>query len=281
MAILDPDLVDYLLWASRTKGLSPNTLRVREQVLRKLAIVVGVPLRDVHPGHLLNWERMEVAGRAAETKRAYVSHVSSFYAYLLRTKVINDDPSVMLTRPKMPKPLPRPIGEADLALAIKSASPKMAVMLVLASYAGLRCLEIAQLGWQDVMQREDQYVIAVRHGKGDRDRMVPVGQYVIDVIRQYGTKTRGPMFLGREGQQILPRSVSQMINEHLRRLEIPATAHKLRARYGTVVAQSSNDLTLAAELCGWASTETAKYYVLPNRKLVGDVIQSLERLAHN
>lgn len=281
MAITDVDLLDYLLWASRTKGLSANTLRVRETVLRKLSLVVGVPLRDVHPGQLLNWERLEVAGRAPETRRAYVSHVSSFYAYLLRQKIVNDDPSVMLTRPKMPKPLPRPIGEADLALAIKQANPKMAAMLVLASYAGLRCLEIAQLGWQDIMLREDQYVIAVRHGKGDRDRMVPVGPYVIDVIRRYGTKTRGPMFLGREGQQILPRSVSQMINEHLRRLDIPATAHKLRARYGTVVAQASNDLTLAAELCGWASTETAKYYVLPNRKLVGDVLQSLERLAQS
>lgn len=279
MAIFDTDLVEYLLWASRTKGLSPNTLRVREQVLRKLHVVVGVPLREVHPGHLLNWERLEVAGRAPETRRAYVSHVSSFYAYLMRQRIISDDPSVMLTRPKMPKPLPRPISEEDLAVAIKRATPKMAAMLVLASYAGLRCLEIAQLTWQDVMLRDGQHVIAVRHGKGDRDRMVPVGPYVIEVIRNYGTKTRGPMFLGREGQQILPRSVSQMINEHLRRLDIPVTAHKLRARYGTVVAQSSNDLTLAAELCGWASTETAKYYVLPNRKLVGDVLTSLEALA--
>ena len=279
MAITDTDLLDYLLWASRTKGLSANTLRVRETVLRKLHLVVGVPLRDVHPGQLLNWERMEVAGKAAETRRAYVSHVSAFYKYLLRNKVISDDPSVMLTRPKMPKPLPRPISEEDLKLAIGEASPKVAAMLVLAAYAGLRCLEIANLTWQDVFTREGQPVVAVRHGKGDRDRMVPVGGYVIEVLRKHGTKNRGAVFIGRDGQQMLPHSVSQIINDHLRRLDIPATAHKLRARYGTVVAQSSRDLTLAAELCGWATTETAKHYVLPNRKLVGDVLESLEALA--
>jgi len=279
MATLDADLVNYLLWASSTKGLSPNTLRVREAVLRKLTLVVGCPLRDVHPGHLLNWERLEVAGKAAQTRRAYVGHVSAFYKHLLRTKVITDDPSVMLTRPKMPKPLPRPISEEDLRIAIDNASPKLAAMMVLAAYAGLRCMEVANLTWADVTTIEGQAVVCVRHGKGDRDRRVPVGEYVVETIRRHGSKMRGPMFLGRDGQQIQAHSVSQIINDHLRRLQIPATAHKLRARYGTVVTHSSRDLTLAAELCGWSSTETAKHYVLPNRKLVGDVLHSLEQLA--
>lgn len=279
MASLDSDLVDYLLWAASTKGLSANTLRVREAVLRKLTLVVGCPLRDVHPGQLLNWERLEVAGKAPQTRRAYVGHVSAFYKHLLRTRVISDDPSVMLTRPKMPKPLPRPISEEDLRIAIDTASPKVAAMIVLAAYAGLRCMEVANLTWADITTVEGQHIVSVRHGKGDRDRMVPVGDYVVDMIRRHGSKTRGAMFLGRDGQQIQPHSVSQIINDHLRRLQIPATAHKLRARYGTVVTHSSRDLALAAELCGWSTTETAKHYVLPNRKLVGDVLQSLERLA--
>lgn len=279
MASLDSDLVDYLLWASRTKGLSSNTLRVREAVLRKLALVVDCPLRDVQIGQLLNWEQLEVSGKAPQTRRAYVGHVSAFYKHLLRNRVIKDDPSVMLTRPKMPKPLPRPISEEDLRIAIETASPKLAAMMVLAAYAGLRCMEIANLTWADITVIEGQAVVCVRHGKGDRDRMVPVGEYVVEMVRRHGSKTRGAMFLGRDGQQIQPHSVSQIINDHLRRRDIPATAHKLRARYGTVVTHSSRDLTLAAELCGWSTTETAKHYVLPNRKLVGDVLQSLEKLA--
>jgi integrase len=279
MGSIDTDVLDYLLWARDTKGLAANTLRVREQVLRRLGSVLDKPLRDAEVGHLLRWEQTEVAGRSAETRRAYVAHVSAFYKWALRTGVVTDNPAVMLTRPKMPKPLPRPISEDDLRTAIEAASPKLAAMLVLAAYAGLRCLEIAQLTWADVTTIEGQHVVCVRHGKGDRDRMVPVGPYVIETIRRHGAKTRGPVFLGLNGRQIQPHSVSQVINDHLRRLGIPATAHKLRARYGTVVAHSSRDLTLAAELCGWASTETAKHYVLPNRKLVGDVLDSLELLA--
>jgi len=240
---------------------------------------VGVPLRDVQIGHLLNWEAVVVAGHAPETRRAYVSHVSAFYTHLLNRKIISEDPSVLLTRPKMPKPLPRPIGEADLRMAIDEASPKLAAMMVLAAYAGLRCHEIANMTWPDLCEIDGQTVVMVRHGKGDKDRIVPVPTYVVQMVRRHGSKPRGPMFLGRDGKQILAHSVSQIINQHLRKLGIPATAHKLRARFGTVVAHSTRDLALAAELCGWASTETAKHYVPPNRKLMSDVLGELERLA--
>jgi integrase len=277
----DPDFIAYLAWGRDYKGFSENTLRVRGPVLSWVRAVAGVPLREVTEDHLLAWERQHVAGRAAQTRRAYIAHVSSFYMWLLRTKVITEDPTVVLTRPRMPKPLPAPISEADLRLALHKAEPKLAAMLILGAYAGLRCLEIAQLQWQDITVQDGQTVLHVRHGKGDKDRVVPIGQVVTETLRKHGGgKSRGVVFYGRDAQQILGHSVSQVINDHFRRLGIPATAHKLRARYATVSAPLvDNDLPLLAQLCGWNSIETAKHYVLPDKKRANRLVGALDELA--
>lgn len=184
----------------------------------------------------------------------------------------------MLTRPKIPKPLPRPISEEHLARAIDAASPKLAAMMTLMADAGLRCMEVAQLMWSDISIADGQTWLAVRNGKGGKDRIVPIGMKVQRALRRHGTKTRGPVFLGRDGRQILPNSVSQSINDHLRRLDIPFTAHKLRARYATQAAEVL-DTPLVAQLCGWESLETARHYVKPDRERTARLVKALDALS--
>jgi site-specific recombinase XerD len=279
-AAADPDLTAYIEWGRSYRGFSENTLRVRGPVLSRLRAVAGVPLREATEQHLRAWERMDVAGKSPQTRRAYISHVSSFYKWLLKTKIITEDPSAVLTRPQLPKPLPRPVTEQELRLALSEASPKLAAMIVLAAYAGLRCMEIAQLQWQDISQRGEQTIINVRHGKGDKDRAVPVGQVVVEALRAHGVNKRGPVFYGRDARQLQAHSVTQMIGQHFRRLDIDATAHKLRHRYATVSAPLlDNDLALLAQLCGWNSLETAKHYVLPDRGRVDRLTGALDELA--
>lgn len=274
----DQDITDHLAWCEDLAGHTEATIRARRWVLNRLRATVDRPLREVQVGHLMFWEQTVVAGRAAESRRAYVGHVRSFYRWALKRGIVTDDPSVMLTSAKVSKPLPSPVSEDDLARALAAASPKLAAMMTLMAYAGLRCMEVAQLSWSDLTSSGGQTWLTVRRGKGGKDRAVPLGEVVLRALRRHGTKTRGPIFLGRDGRQMAPTSVSQIVNDHLRRCGVPSTAHKLRARYATQAAQVL-DTPLVAELCGWDSLETARHYVKPDRERSAKLVQVLDALA--
>jgi integrase len=276
-ATQDPDVADHIAWCTDLRGLTAATVRARTWVLNRLSVTLDRPLRDAAIGHIQFWEQTVVAGLAPQSRKAYTQHARSFYAWMVATGRIVDDPTVMLTRPKVPRPLPRPITEADLTLALKTASPKLAAMMVLMADSGLRCLEVAQLSWSDIELADGQMWLIVRSGKGQRDRVVPIGETVLRALRRHGTKARGPVFLGRDGHQMRPNSVSQTVNQHLSRLGIPATAHKLRARYATRAAEVLNTEDVA-ELCGWESLETARHYIKPDRERSLRLVQALDQL---
>lgn len=273
---IDRDLADHLRWCRDLRGYTAATLRAREWVLNRLAVCIDRPLRQAQVGHILFWEQTVVAGLAPQSRRAYISHVASFYRWMVDNGRLQDSPATMLTRPKLPRPLPRPITEADLARAMSAASPKLAAMMALMAYAGLRTMEVANLAWSDIDTVDGQVWIMVR-GKGNKDRLIPVGEAVQRALRRHGTRTRGPVFIGRDNKRMAPNSVSQIVNAHLHRLGITSTAHKLRARYATQAALVV-DTPLVAQLCGWESLETARHYVKPDRERSLKLVVALDKL---
>lgn len=278
MGASDSDIADHIDWARDLRGLTPATIRARLWVLNRLRACIDRPLRQAQTGHILHWEATVVAGLAAQSRRAYVGHARAFYRWMLTTGRVDSDPTEMLTRPKVGKPLPKPIGEDDLTRALATASPKLAAIMTLMADAGLRCQEVAQLTWQDITSADGHTWLVVRNGKGRKDRHVPIGETVQRALRRHGTRLRGPVFIGRDSKPMRPNSVSQTVNAHLRRLGINSTAHKLRARYATQAAEVL-ETTLVAELCGWESLETARHYVRPNREQSAKLIAALDELA--
>lgn len=276
----DADLLDWVFWAKEVKGLSVNTVRVRMDFLHRLSTFVGLPLRDVEPHHLLNFERLAIAGRAPESRRSYACHIRAFYRWAKQAGIVVHDPSEVLTLPSVPRHLPRPIEEDDLAIALGAARPKMRAMIILAAWAGLRCQEIALMDWADVHREQDgSTFLHVRHGKGQKERRVEVGQVVIDALQSYGMKRRGPMFIGLDGRQIEPKSVSRSINRFLANNGIDATAHQLRHRYGTLAFQVSRDLRLVQEMLGHASPQTTAGYTRPSQEASSKMVAALDALA--
>ena len=275
---VDADVMEYLFWARNVRGLSDNTVRVRFDLLQRLHVYAARPLRDLEPGDLLAFERVAIAGRAPESRRAYVCHIRAFYRWATQTGVIESDPSGMLTLPVVPKHLPRPIREDDLAAALASAKPKMRAMLTLAAYAGLRCIEIAGLDWTDLHRDGGGVFIHVRHGKGAKDRRVEAGQVVVAALQAYGIRSRGPMFLGLEGRPINSRGVSSAGNSFLKAQGIDVTMHQLRHRYGTMAYQLSGDLRMVQEQLGHSSPTTTAVYTRPSADAATKMVAALDRL---
>lgn len=278
MADYDDDILEHVNWCRNLRGYTQATVRARTWVLNRLRICIGRPLREAQVGHIQFWEQTVVAGLAPQSRRCYTVHVRSFYKWMITNGRMTSDPTTMLTRPKIGKPLPRPIGENDLERALHAATPKTTAMITLMSDCGLRCLEVSQLCWSDITVADGQTWLTVRNGKGARDRVVPVGEKVQRALRRHGTKARGPVFLGRDGHAIKPHSVSQIVNGHLRRCGVSSTAHKLRARYATLAA-SVVDTPLVAQLCGWESLDTARHYVKPDRERTAQLVMALDAMS--
>ncbi|MCU1617351.1 MAG: hypothetical protein JWO98_4891 [Frankiales bacterium] len=275
----DPDLVDYLHWARNLRGLSDNTLRVRIDLLRRLADFLPVPLRAATADHLLSFEHVAIAGRAAETRRVYAVHMRSLYRWMVTAGLIDHDPSTVLTMPILSRRLPRPIDEEDLACAMRGARPKLHAMITLEAFAGLRCCEVAGLEWSDLRREHDgRAYLHVRQGKGGKGRVVEVGATVVRSLQAYGIHRRGPMFLGVDGAQITANAVSRAINRHLLRLDIDATAHQLRHRYGTIGYQLSHDLRMVQEQMGHSSPQTTAGYARPSAEAAARMVAAMDSL---
>lgn len=273
--LLDGDATEHLFWCRDVRNLSHQTIRIRRGVLDRLSDTIGIPLRDARIGHLQRWQQLTLPGKSAETKRAYISHVSAFYTWALRRGLVSENPAVLLDRPRVPKGLPHPISEEDLAVAIAAARPKLAAMITLTAYAGLRCMEVAGLHWSDVRQTDKGWFLFVR-GKGRKERLVPVGPTIIRALRAHGWARRGPVFFGRDGAQISANAVSQTINAHYARLGIAATAHHARHRYVSAGVEDLGDVVLMQHLAGHESLATTQIYAAFSRDKAALLVDALE-----
>jgi len=145
-------VLKHLQWM-RLRGLSDATVYQRALYLRRLAAHLDVDLGDnllmVDSADLEDWPDT-LAGLAPGSRHNAVVNMREFYAWALRSKLLQETPTGGLVLAKLPRRLPRPIAEADLQLAIASAPPRLRLMLVLAAFCGLRAMELAQLDREDI-----------------------------------------------------------------------------------------------------------------------------------
>ena len=90
--------------------------------------------------------------------------------------------------------------------------------------------------------------------------MVQVGEVVVKALRAHGWSRRGPVFYGRDSNQLTPNAVSQAINAHYARLGIPVTAHAGRHRYISVGVEELGDVSLMQHMAGHESLATTQIY---------------------
>lgn len=273
---VDPDIEAFTRWQTDLRGLRRATVEMRAGVLERLRLWLGKPLRHVTEGDLLRWEQGEIAGRAPETRRAYVSHVKAFYRWAVLTGVIGADPSTRLTNPKLRRPLPRPIPDDDLRRALAVAGAKTRAMMLLGAFCGLRCQEIAGLHWTDLHTHDGQTTLLVREGKGGKERVVPVPAVVMDALNVYGRRRSGPMFYGRDGRPLSPNGVSQAISYIFGKAGLNYTAHQLRHRYATTAYRLSLDLRMVQELLGHASPQTTARYAAFDQSQTADMLRAMD-----
>lgn len=282
MSAVEPLLPEHLLHL-RERNQSANSIRERRFTVLRCARWLGHPVADANRDELRAWRRwLLTEGLAPRSQHNAIVHVSQFLAWLVREDHRPDNPAATLARPKkINDRLPRPISEAQLTRALAEAEQPIRVWLTLGAFCGLRCMEIAGLTREDVVDDDVANLHLRVIGKGNKERLVPLPHIVLAELCAAGMPVSGYLFSRMDGKPGPPSAmrVSERINDHLHTLGIRSTAHALRHRFGTKLYAATRDPYLVAEVMGHTSVDTTRLYVQLNPQAAARSIEEISRLA--
>ena len=250
------DLEQLASWASAS-GLEPDAIAYRD--LRGYAATLSDR----------GLSRASVARKLAA--------VRSLYAHLVALGLASDNPAELLPSPKRDSRLPRVIGRDEMEKLlgrIPAGSPlelRDRAMFELAYSCGLRCAELIALDVDDV--EFDSETVRVT-GKGERTRVVPVGEPAQRAVQRYVTAARPALesgersgsgralFLSRRGRRLSPSDVRRRLARWVREAAVAGgvSPHSLRHSFATHLLEGGADLRSIQELLGHASVSTTQVY---------------------
>lgn len=248
------------LWLDSLKaaGYSPNTIGTRRCQMSALSRALEGDPRDVEGDDLL--AHFAAKDWKPETRKGAKNACVSYFRWLKASGRSEADPSEFLPTVKRPEPHPRPCPDVVILAALRKATDGERLMLRLGAECGLRRFEIAKVHSRDVMRDLVGWSLVVV-GKGDKQRIVPIGDDLALLIRS----ANGYLFPGRWSGHV----ESSYVGRHLSDLLGDGwTAHSLRHRYATTTYAATRDLLLVSKLLGHASVETTQRYIaMPDDRL--------------
>ena len=221
-----------------------------------------------------------------------ISSLKSFFNYLLNTNLIESTVVQSLRTPKQKKSLPRPISSELAIETIKHAQDmekekwiglRNKSILMLLYGCGLRISEALNLNFEDI--NENDYLII--KGKGNKERMVPLMDYVKNDIENYIHECPknfikdDPLFVGKRLDRLSPRIIQYVLEKIRHNLSLPETAtpHALRHSFATHLLNSGGDLRTIQELLGHSSLSTTQKYTKVETEKLYDAYSKAHPLA--
>ena len=235
-------------------------------------------------------------GAQSRSLNRSVSGLRNFARFLERHDTPVSPAFNLLSLPKQPRSLPRPVAQNDalamIRLALESAADvwvgqRDAALLCLLYGAGLRVSEALQLDVENLPPRQDQ-ALRIR-GKGNKERQVPllpvVRQTLDDYMRAapFGFAPQDPVFRGKRGGRLSARQ-AQMTVAGLRRalgLADTVTPHALRHSFASHLLAAGGDLRTIQELLGHSQLSSTQIYTEVDATTLRDVYDKVHPRARN
>lgn len=261
-------------------GLSRNTL----ESYRRDLVKFGIWLEEYRKVDLLQCTHADIQAfmaflvkdqkaKATTTSRA-ISSLKRLYQYQLRQGKINSDPTLQIASPKLPRTLPKSLTEQDVELLINApdvGTPlgiRDRTMLEILYATGLRVSELVTLSIAQISQNEG--VVRVM-GKGNKERLVPLGEEALDWLKKYLLETRIPLLAGkvsnalfvtRRGEGMTRQMFWYLIRKYALQVDIkkPLSPHTLRHAFATHMINHGADLRVVQLLLGHADISTTQIY---------------------
>lgn len=283
---------DYRNFLVLEKSLSGNSVSAYLTDLRKLqqfAESKGVEPESLQRTDLEEFlAQLHDMGLNKRSQSRVLSGVRGFFKYLLLEEVIDNDPTELIDSPKIGRKLPEVLSVAEIdamELAIDLSKPdghrNKAIIETLYS-CGLRVSELVSLRLTDLFFN-DGFIRVI--GKGDKERLVPIGTKAINDIGIYllqrnqpstriNPESRNVVFLNRWGRQLTREMVFTIIKKYAKLAGIKKniSPHTLRHSFATHLVEGGADLRAVQEMLGHESIQTTEIYTHLDKQYLRETI---------
>lgn len=268
------------------KSLSANTI---EAYISDIQQFTNFLLPGIEDKNLIDKELLEVkfqtiqayinflysAGIQARSQAREISALRSFYRYLVYEKLIIEDPTQLIELPKISKKLPEVLSVTEIEKMIaqvdfsKAEGERNKAIVEIMYGCGLRVSEVIGLKISQ-LHFEENYIRVI--GKGNKERLIPIGQTAIDAIMAYleGSRTKvkikkgmeGILFLNRRGSALTREMIFIIIKQLalLAGIEKNISPHTLRHSFATHLIEGGADLRAVQDMLGHESITTTEIY---------------------
>ncbi|WP_144526741.1 site-specific tyrosine recombinase XerD [Peribacillus simplex] len=289
---MENQIRDFIHFLTIEKGLAKNTLVSYERDLRSYwsylkdveTIEAWNDSRRVNILHFL--VHLKDQGKSSKTVARHIASIRSFHQFLLREKVTEQDPSIHIETPKPERSLPKVLSMEEVE-ALLEAPKKMdefglrdKAMLELMYATGMRVSELISMDVSDV-HASMGFVRCV--GKGNKERIIPIGQTALGAIEHYMESSRRKMaspkhrtdslFLNHHGNRLTRQGFWKILKKLVKsaQIEKEITPHTLRHSFATHLLMNGADLRAVQEMLGHADISTTQIYTHITNVRIKDV----------
>ena len=274
---MNTELIDQFIdfyWLST--GASKNTLAAYRSDLKIFnKWLSGKSFISVNSKHIQDYfSERQKNNIGSATQARVLTCLHSFYQYLLANRLIKKDPTEQLSQPKLEKKLPvfLNIQEVEKLLEAPSSSSLLGqrdrAMLELLYSCGLRVSELINLSYHNINLKEEFIRI---HGKGNKERVLPMGEMAIDYLMQYEKNVRPVLlkngqsdsyFLSNRGRAMSRQNFFYIIKAYANQVGIdkPLSPHSLRHAFATHLVQKGADLRSVQLMLGHSDISSTQLY---------------------
>ena len=280
-ALKDFPLEEFLNFLSVEKGLARNSIEAYRQDLsqyqkfltQKKIQDLNCLKRDEIIQFLL---REKDRGLEAPSLARRLVAIKLFHRFLVKEGRLREDITSVLESPRLWQKLPQFLTLPEMEKILQAPVPKNAAgirdraLLELLYATGMRVSEVTGLRMED-LNLESAFLKCL--GKGEKERIVPLGQVAIDSIKVYLEKVRKKfppsefVFAGSRGRPLTRQRIWQLIRKYARLagIEKKITPHTFRHSFATHLLERGADLRIVQELLGHADIATTQIYTHVSR----------------
>jgi integrase/recombinase XerD len=271
------DLIDQFLdavWVEQ--GLSKNTLSAYSSDLRIFAKWLSdKSMLEVDKGDLSRFLATRYAAGIGNRSTARIlSSLRRFYGYYIRENSLIIDPTLLIESPHIGRPLPISLSELDVELLLNAPEVtntngfRDKTMLEVLYATGLRVSELVGLKFEQISFRQGVVRII---GKGNKERLVPVGEEAMSWLEAYMIQARKKLlgerqcdylFVTNRGDGMTRQAFWHIIKRHAKKAGISKvlSPHTLRHAFATHLLNHGADLRVVQLLLGHADLSTTQIY---------------------
>lgn len=258
----------------RSKRYSDSTLKTYSEALKSFLIfyrdksIAEITNEDVI---IYNNEFILKNNLSASYQNQIVNAIKLFFTTVRATKIEIDK----IHRPKRSKLLPNVLSKEEIKAILGAlTNVKHKAMLSLIYACGLRRSELLNLTFDDI--QSDRKLLIIKQSKGKKDRIVPLSDKILEMLREYykSYKPKKWLFEGQqENTKYSDRSLEEVLKKSIRlaRINKPVSLHWLRHSYATHLLENGTDLRYIQELLGHSSSKTTEIYTHVSTKSIQNI----------